>query len=61
MAFEHWNRNEMQVDQLTAIVDPQAQVKEWLVAMHASVTSQRHGPNGLIVEDGHNLLQCDGN
>ncbi len=28
--------------------------------MHASVTSQRHGPNGFIIEDGRNLLQRNG-
>jgi hypothetical protein len=49
----------MQVDQLAAIADPQAQVEERLAAMRAFVTSQQHGPNGLIVEDGRDLLQCD--
>ncbi len=49
----------MQVDQLAAIADPQAQVEERLVVMRAFVANQQHGPNGLIVEDGCDLLQRD--
>jgi hypothetical protein len=50
----------MQVDQLVTIADPQVQVEEQLAAMHVFVASQQHGPNGLNVKDGHNLLQHDG-
>jgi hypothetical protein len=56
MAFEHGHRDEVQVDQLVAIADSYAQVKEQLVAMRASDASQQHGLNRLIVEDANDLL-----
>ncbi|CAK9277280.1 unnamed protein product [Sphagnum jensenii] len=59
MAFEHGHHNEVQVDQLATIADTYAQVEEQLATMRASVASQRHGPNRLIVEDADDLLQRD--
>jgi hypothetical protein len=59
MAFEHGHRDEVQVDQLAAIVNMYAQVKERLVVMRASVANERHGPNLFIVKDASDLLQRD--
>jgi len=59
MTFKHGHRDKVQVDQLVVIADMYVQVEERLAAMRASVASQRHGPNRLIVEDAGDLLQRD--
>ncbi len=50
----------MQFEQATVVADAKTQVKEQLATVGVAVTSQQHGPQGIIIEHVGDLLQRGG-
>ncbi len=60
MSIKHGDHDQVQIEQAVAVADAKTQVKERLAKVGAIVTSQQHGPHGIIVEHVGNLLQRGG-
>ncbi len=59
VADEHWEDNEVQVDQHALIANTKARVEERLATICAAVPGKRECPHRFVPQDERNLLQRD--
>jgi 2-keto-4-pentenoate hydratase len=61
VSIEQGDRDQVQIKQVAAVADVKMQVKERLTTAGVVITSQQHGPHGIIIEHVGDLLQRGGN
>ena len=57
MPVEHWDGDDVQVDQDAAITESHTHVKEPLAAMRTVVTRERKFSDGSVTHEDRNLLR----